>query len=63
MMMRAERLRQALTQRDLALLSETNQARISQMERGLLVPSAGERERIAAVLEVPAAELLEDVAE
>jgi transcriptional regulator with XRE-family HTH domain len=52
------RLSRGLSQWELAHQSDMSQGRLSMIERGFFPPTTEERERLAQILQVPAATLL-----
>lgn len=56
-----ERQIRGFNQTELAAATGLHQGDISQIERGVLIPSEAQLERLAAVLSVPAGDLLKEV--
>lgn len=59
--LRYERRQRRQSQQALARLVSINQPDISQIERGVLIPTPQQLERLAAVFNVPPADLLKEV--
>lgn len=57
-----ERIRQGKSMSDLAGIAKTHASEISRLERGLRDPRLSTIVRLARALEVPAGDLLEDIA-
>ncbi len=57
------RRRQGLTQTAAAARSSLNQCQVSAIERGRMIPTSEQRERLARALRIPAESLLDEVEE